>query len=57
MNELKNRWINVKLHYIMYSMYVLYIVLYLDLSHSQHGVVVQTVLLLLRVVLLNDLHP
>ena len=50
MNELKNRWINVKLHYTMYSIYVLYIILYLDSSHSQHGVVVQTVLLLLRVV-------
>lgn len=30
-------------------MYVLHIILYLDSSHSQHGVMVQTVLLLLGV--------
>lgn len=41
----------------MYSMYVLYIVLYLDLSHSQHGVVVQAVSAITQGSDLNDLHP
>ena len=54
MNELKNRWINVKLHYTMYSIYVLYIILYLDFSTWSRGADGSAIT---QGSDLNDLHP